>query len=59
MGLSDGSLTTLRAGELLVQLGTPHSFANEGDEWCRLIGVSVPSRPIEIPGKPLDGMWLP
>ncbi len=58
MGLSDGSLTTLGPGDVLVQLGTPHSFENKGADWVRLIGVSVPAESIDVPGKPLDGLHI-
>ncbi|KAI5476463.1 GWT1-domain-containing protein [Pseudohyphozyma bogoriensis] len=57
--LDDGSFTTLRPGDTVVQQGTLHAWHNKSDEWLRLLFVVLPAKPIEINGKPLEGLHLP
>ncbi|KAI5476462.1 hypothetical protein MNV49_007709 [Pseudohyphozyma bogoriensis] len=58
MQLDDGSSTALRAGDALVQNGTVHGFQNKSDEWSRIMFVVLPAKPVEINGKPLEGLRL-
>jgi len=39
--LDDGSLTELKAGDVVVQSGTMHRWKNPHDEACRVIGAIV------------------
>ncbi|KAI5478974.1 hypothetical protein MNV49_004377 [Pseudohyphozyma bogoriensis] len=58
MELDDRSSTVLRAGDSLVQNGTRHTFHNKSDEWIRILFVILPAKPVEIDGKPLEGLRL-
>lgn len=55
MGTSDGKRTSVKAGELIVQLGMLHDWTNETDDWVRIIFVGLESKPIVIDGKPITG----
>ncbi|MEU4196500.1 cupin domain-containing protein [Kribbella sp. NPDC026611] len=39
--LDDGEQTALRAGDVVVQNGTCHTWRNHGDEDCTIVGVAI------------------
>lgn len=39
--LDDGHQTALRAGDVVVQNGTRHSWRNHGTETCTIVGVAI------------------
>jgi hypothetical protein len=45
---------TLRAGDILVQRGTNHAWANRSDRWARVAFVLIDAEPLGI-GKPVTG----
>ncbi|KAH6971265.1 hypothetical protein BKA56DRAFT_596090 [Ilyonectria sp. MPI-CAGE-AT-0026] len=53
MILDDGSKTKVSEGFVMIQQGTMHQWANETNEWARLVGVMVPAHPPVINGKEL------
>ncbi|ORY85957.1 cupin domain protein [Leucosporidium creatinivorum] len=56
--LPDGSSATLKTGDVIVQLGNVHGWSNLTSDWTRLLFVVLPSKPIEIDGKLLEGLQL-
>ncbi|KAI5476468.1 hypothetical protein MNV49_007715 [Pseudohyphozyma bogoriensis] len=58
MELDDGSMTVLKAGDSVVQNGTIHAWHNRRDDWMRILFVVLPAKPVEINGKPLEGLHL-
>jgi quercetin dioxygenase-like cupin family protein len=52
--LDDGSLTRVRAGEIVVQRGTIHAWVNNGSEWCRIAFVLIDAAPVTVAGKTLE-----
>ena len=50
----DGALVHLRAGDVLVQRGTIHNWANPGTEPCVVAFVLVAAKPVERAGKVLN-----
>ncbi|KAL2866510.1 cupin domain-containing protein [Aspergillus lucknowensis] len=52
--LDDGSRTVLREGDVAVQQATMHAWANEGDEWARLVCVLIAAEPPVVQGKELQ-----
>ncbi|KAI5476469.1 cupin domain containing protein [Pseudohyphozyma bogoriensis] len=56
--LDDGSLTVLKPGDSVVQNGSVHTWHNNGTEWFRMVFVMLPAKPVEINGKPLEGLRL-
>lgn len=53
LALDDGSRTTLRENEVVVQQGTMHSWDNESNEWTRLLCVLVVANKVRIGDKEL------
>jgi quercetin dioxygenase-like cupin family protein len=43
--LDDGVRTVLKAGDVCVQRGTNHAWANHGTEIARLVGVLLDGKP--------------
>jgi quercetin dioxygenase-like cupin family protein len=39
--LDDGQQTVLRAGDVVVQNGTRHTWLNRGAEYCTIVGVAI------------------
>jgi quercetin dioxygenase-like cupin family protein len=46
MELDDGEITTLSAGDVMVQRGTNHAWINRYDEVCRMVFVLVDAKPL-------------
>lgn len=55
--LDDGSRTSLRAGDFVVQQATMHSWFNEGGSWARVLGIMLPATKPTIGGRQLDTHW--
>jgi quercetin dioxygenase-like cupin family protein len=51
----DGSMVTLRAGDVMVQRGTNHAWINRGADYARVAFVLIDATPLDI-GRPLTGM---
>lgn len=51
--LDDGSATTVRKDEVVVQQATMHGWNNDTDEWARLLCVLIAANPPEVNGKVL------
>jgi quercetin dioxygenase-like cupin family protein len=49
----EGTTAHLKAGDVLVQRGTIHNWANRGTEPCVIAFVLIGARPVKIGGKPL------
>ncbi|ORY85958.1 cupin domain protein [Leucosporidium creatinivorum] len=57
--LDDGASALLKTGDVLIQLGNVHGWENRSDTVpVRMVGVVLPSKAIEINGKPLEGLHL-
>ena len=56
MELDDGVIVKLRAGDLLVQRGTIHNWANRGKDVCVIAFVLVSADPVRAAGKSLDAI---
>ncbi|PYI07821.1 hypothetical protein BO78DRAFT_85179 [Aspergillus sclerotiicarbonarius CBS 121057] len=52
--LEDGKRVTLAEGDTTVQQGTMHSWANESDQWARLVSVMLPARQLTVDDKALE-----
>lgn len=52
--LDDGSRTTVKEGELVVQQATNHGWDNEGESWARILCVLVPAVAPVINGTRLE-----
>jgi len=53
--LDDNNRTTLNPGDVIVQRGTIHAWINESKtEWSRVFYVMLPSKKVEVDGKPLE-----
>jgi quercetin dioxygenase-like cupin family protein len=50
----DASTVTLKAGDIMIQRGTNHAWANRGDKRARVAFVLIDAEPIGI-GKPVTG----
>lgn len=50
----DGSIVTLRAGDVLVQRGTIHDWINRSDKPCVIAFVLIDAGPVEQGGKTLS-----
>ncbi|RAK96201.1 cupin domain-containing protein [Aspergillus ibericus CBS 121593] len=55
--LDDGKRVTFAEGDTTVQRGTMHSWANESDQWARLVSVMLPARQLTVDGKALEPYW--
>ncbi|MDP1965194.1 MAG: cupin domain-containing protein [Reyranella sp.] len=49
----DGTVVTLRAGDVLVQRGTIHDWINRSDKPCVIAFILIDARPVEHSGKVL------
>ncbi|MDP2332396.1 MAG: cupin domain-containing protein [Reyranella sp.] len=49
----DGTVVTLRAGDVLVQRGTIHDWINRSDKPCVIAFVLIDARPVERGGRAL------
>ena len=56
MELDDGVVVKLRAGDVLVQRGTIHNWANRGTKPCTIAFVLVSAKPVTTSGKPLHAV---
>jgi quercetin dioxygenase-like cupin family protein len=56
MELDDGVVVKLKAGDVLVQRGTIHNWANRGTEPCMVAFVLVSAKPVTTSGKKLDAV---
>jgi len=52
----DGCEVHLRAGDVLVQRGTTHSFLNRGNDFCLIAIVLISAKPATVGGKPLPAI---
>ena len=52
----DGSTTHLKAGDVVVQCGTVHNWANRGTVPCVIAFVLVAAKPVSAGGKTLDAV---
>ena len=52
----DGTLVHLRAGDVLVQRGTVHSWNNRGTEPCVIAFVLIAAAPVERAGKVMTAL---
>jgi oxalate decarboxylase/phosphoglucose isomerase-like protein (cupin superfamily) len=39
----------MKAGDVLVQRGTVHSWINKGDETCRIAFILIDAEPVGLP----------
>ncbi len=53
MELETGSVTHLKAGDVVVQRGTVHNWVNRGTEPCVIAFVLIAAKPVEVGGKVL------
>jgi quercetin dioxygenase-like cupin family protein len=51
----DGSTVKLKAGDILIQRGTNHAWANRGDTRARVAFVLIDAEPLGV-GKPIAGL---
>jgi quercetin dioxygenase-like cupin family protein len=49
MELDDGIMVHMKAGDVLVQRGTVHSWINKGDETCRIAFILIDAEPVGLP----------
>jgi quercetin dioxygenase-like cupin family protein len=50
----DDSVVHLRAGDVVVQRGTIHNWANNGSEPCIIAYVLIDAKPVEVAGRVLN-----
>ena len=48
MELDDGIMVHMKAGDVLVQRGTVHSWINKGDETCRIAFILIDAEPLGL-----------
>lgn len=48
LGLDGGEEKTVKAGELIVQQGVNHFWANKGDQPCRMLFVMLGAQPVVL-----------
>lgn len=51
--LDEGEEVTIGRGDVVVQRGTIHAWANRGESWARMAFVLIDAEPITINGLPL------
>ncbi len=51
--LDGGQTTTLRAGDVVIQRGTMHSWANRGDKPCTWLFILLDAHPVKVNGAEL------
>jgi len=56
--LDDGEQVKASAGDVVIQRGTIHQWANEGDEWTRVLFILIPSEKVKIGDKELEMEFL-
>jgi quercetin dioxygenase-like cupin family protein len=49
MELDDGVMVHMKAGDVLVQRGTVHSWINKGEETCRIAFILIDAEPVGLP----------
>ena len=54
MELDDGVVVKLKAGDVLVQRGTIHNWANKGTVPCVIAFTLIGAKPVTVNGKPLN-----
>ena len=54
MELDGGEWVTLRAGDVIVQRGTNHAWANKSDKTCRMFWAMVEAEPVVLDGKEME-----
>lgn len=54
MGLDDGVVVHLKAGDVLVQRGTIHNWVNKGAVPCVIAFTLIGAKPVTVNGKPLN-----
>ncbi len=52
--LDDGHVTTVTAGQVVVQRGTIHAWVNRTGAWCRIAFVLLDAASVLVDGHPLD-----
>ncbi len=53
--LDDGVETTIKEGEMMVQMGTIHAWENKTDQWCRMLFVMLAAEKVVLKdGKVLE-----
>lgn len=53
MELDDGSITHLKAGDVVVQRGTIHAWINNSTEWSRMAFILIEADPVVTGGRSL------
>ena len=48
MELDEGIMVHMKAGDVLVQRGTVHSWINKGDETCRIAFILIDAEPVGL-----------
>lgn len=56
MELDDGVVVHCKQGDVIVQRGTVHNWANRGTETCVIAFVLMDAKPVEVGGKRLDAV---
>lgn len=54
MELDDGESVHLKQGDVLVQRGTIHNWANRGSEPCTIAFILIDAKPVEVNGRVLE-----
>ncbi|KIP06580.1 hypothetical protein PHLGIDRAFT_106848 [Phlebiopsis gigantea 11061_1 CR5-6] len=57
--LDDGERVYLNAGDVILQRGTIHKWANETDEWTRMYFVMLPSTKVKVGERELEQEFHP
>ncbi len=58
--LDNGVEKTIKEGEMMVQMGTIHSWLNKSDDWCRMLFVMLPAEKVVTKdGQVLDEAFFP
>ena len=58
--LNGGVEKTIKEGEVIVQMGTIHSWINKSDQWCRMLFVMLPAEKVVLKdGRVLDEAFIP
>jgi hypothetical protein len=54
------SETTIREGEMMVQMGMIHGWVNKTDQWCRMLFVMLAAEKVVLKdGKVLEDAFFP
>jgi quercetin dioxygenase-like cupin family protein len=58
--LNNGVEKTIKEGEMMVQMGTIHSWHNVSDQWCRMLFVMLPAEKVVTKdGRVLEEAFFP